>query len=133
MPLKVIIDTNIWVSYFINARADYLAGWIIDHPVEIYSSPDLAEEIEEVLSRPKFSKQIYFPIQDFIRLHKQACTIVKVTHQYNLAPDPGDNFLFDLCRKINADCLVTADKKLLAHIPSFPLEIISFNELRNKF
>ena len=133
MPLKVVIDTNIWVSYFINARTDYLIGWIIDHPIEIYTSASLVDEIEEVLSRPKFKKQFYFPVQDFIRLHKRACTMVKVTRQYNLAPDPDDNFLFDLCRKINADCLVSADKKLLAHIPSFPLDIISFNELRSKF
>lgn len=77
MPLKVVIDTNIWVSYFINARTDYLIGWIIDHPVEIYTSDELADEIEEVLTRPKFKKQFLFSVLDFIRLHKQTCTIVK--------------------------------------------------------
>jgi len=50
MPHKIIIDTNVWISYFINARVDYLIGWIIDHPVEIYTSAELADEIEEVLA-----------------------------------------------------------------------------------
>ncbi|MES1225874.1 MAG: putative toxin-antitoxin system toxin component, PIN family [Bacteroidota bacterium] len=58
MPLKVVIDTNVWVSYFINARTDYLIGWIIDHPIEIYTSSELADEIGKVLVRPKFKKQI---------------------------------------------------------------------------
>ncbi|MDP4262851.1 MAG: putative toxin-antitoxin system toxin component, PIN family [Bacteroidota bacterium] len=96
---KIVIDTNIWVSYFINARADYLVSWIIDHPVEIYTSDELVDEIEEVLLRPEFKKQFPFPVKDFIHLHKQLCTIVKITRQYNLAPDPDDNFLFDLCKK----------------------------------
>jgi putative PIN family toxin of toxin-antitoxin system len=61
MPHKVVIDTNVWVSYFINARAEYLIGWIIDHPVEIYTSSELADEIEEVLARPKFKKATPFP------------------------------------------------------------------------
>jgi len=52
MSPKIVFDTNIWVSYFINARTDYLVGWIIDHAVEIYTSDELVDEIEEVLSRP---------------------------------------------------------------------------------
>lgn len=60
MPLKVVIDTNIWVSYFINARTDYLVKWIIDHDIAVYTSDYLAREIEEVLNRPKFKKTISF-------------------------------------------------------------------------
>lgn len=133
MPLKIVIDTNIWISYFINARINYFVSWIIDHPIEIYTSDELTNEIEEVLARPKFKKRFPFPVQNFIHLHKQTCTITKVTRQYNFAPDPDDNFLFDLCRKINADYLITSDKKLLSHSPSFSLGIITFNELRSKF
>lgn len=133
MPHKIVIDTNIWVSYFISARAGYLIEWIVDHPVDVYTSDELSDEIREVLARPKFKKQFPFPVKDFIRLHKQACVTVKITRQYNLAPDPDDNFLFDLCEKVNADFLVTSDKKLISHKATFPLGIITFNELRNKF
>jgi uncharacterized protein len=133
MPLKIVLDTNIWVSYFINGRADYLVRWIIDHDVNVYTSDELITELEEVLNRPKFKKQFSFPVRDFIRLHRQVCIEMKVTRQYRLAPDADDNFLFDLCKKANADCLVTADKKLLSYSAVFPLEILTFNELRSKF
>jgi len=133
MPLKIVLDTNIWVSYFINARTDYLVGWIIDHDVTLYTSEELIIELEEVLKRPKFKKQFPFPVTDFIHLHKQICEEVKITRQYQLAPDKDDNFLFDLCRKADADCLVTSDKKLLNHSPSFTLDIITFTELKSKF
>ena len=46
MPLKIVLDTNIWVSYFINARADYLTRWIIDHDVTVYTSAELFNELE---------------------------------------------------------------------------------------
>ena len=133
MPLKIVLDTNIWVSYFINARADYLIRWIIDHDVTVYTSAELLTEIEEVLKRPKFKKQFPFPVRDFISLHKQVCDEVNITRQYDLAPDVDDNFLFDLCKKVNADCLITSDKKLLNYSVSFPLEILTFNDLRSKF
>jgi putative PIN family toxin of toxin-antitoxin system len=133
MPLKIILDTNVWVSYFINARTDYLVRWIIDHDIAVYTSSELIQEIEEVLKRPKFKKQFPFPVRDFINLHRQISEEVHVTRQYDLAPDADDNFLFDLCKKVNADCLVTSDKKLLNYTASFGLEIITFNELRSRF
>jgi len=133
MPLKIVLDTNIWVSYFINARADYLIRWIIDHDVTVYTSSELINELKEVLDRPKFKKQFPFPVHDFIQLHRQVCEEVKIIRQYHLAPDADDNFLFDLCKKVNADCLVTSDKRLLNYTASFHLEILTFNELRNKF
>ena len=133
MPLKVVIDTNIWVSYFINARTDYLVKWIIDHDVSVYTSEHLANEIKEVLNRPKFKSQFPFPVRDFIRLHLQVCEKINVGKSYTAAPDPDDNFLFDLCIKTKADYLVTSDKKLLEFSPPFPLEIITFNELRSLY
>ncbi len=133
MPLKVVLDTNIWVSYFINARTDYLVKWIIDHDIIIYTSDELSDEIEEVLSRPKFKKQFPFPVRDFIRLHRQICEKTSLNKSYTTSPDPDDNFLFDLCFKTKANYLVTSDKKLLEFSPPFPLEIINFNELRSLF
>ena len=41
MPLNIVLDTNIWVSYFINARTDYLIKWILNHDVGVYTSEEL--------------------------------------------------------------------------------------------
>ena len=52
-------------------------------------------------------------ISDFIMLHLQVCELVKVYNQFAISPDPDDNFLFDLCKKVNVDYLITFDKLLL--------------------
>src|SRR6266498_3298408 len=130
MPVKAVLDTNIWVSYFINARADYLIKWIVNNPIIVFTSQELMDEIEEVLGRPKFKKQFPFPISEFVLLHLQVCNFIRVAKEFKSAPDPDDDFLFDLCKKSNAEYLVTSDKKLLAFRPSFKLTIITFLEFR---
>ena len=129
MPLNIVLDTNIWVSYFINARADYLIKWVLDHDVAVYTSNELIEELDEVLRRPKFKTPI--PIDDFVELHKKVCTKVKATSVFNEAPDTEDNFLFDLCLKSDATHLVTSDRKLLNYSAPFELVIVTFNEMRD--
>ena len=128
MPLNIVLDTNIWVSYFINARTDYLVKWILNHDVVVYTSDKLINELDEVLRRPKFKTP--FPIYDFIELHKKVCTTIKVSSQFDSSPDPEDNFLFNLCLEANAKYLVTSDRRLLNFIPPFDLSIVSFNEIR---
>ncbi len=131
MQKKAVLDTNVWVSYFINSRADYLVQWIVKHSeITFYTAITLVEELEEVLGRPKFKQQFPYVINDFIRLHLQICELVNVSKQLTISPDPDDDFLFDLCKKINADYLITSDKQLLNFKPPFNLEIITFNQLR---
>ncbi|HWH62930.1 MAG TPA: putative toxin-antitoxin system toxin component, PIN family [Ginsengibacter sp.] len=134
MQKKAVLDTNVWVSYFINSRADYLIQWIVESSeIIFYTSTALAEELEEVLGRPKFKQQFPYLISDFIKLHLQVCELVKVPKQLSISPDPGDNFLFDLCKQVNADYLITSDKQLLNFTPPFSLEIITFNQLRTLY
>ncbi|MGH2565334.1 MAG: putative toxin-antitoxin system toxin component, PIN family [Ginsengibacter sp.] len=54
MRHNVIFDTNVWVSYFINARADYLIDWVIINNIEVFTTDKLVDELKGVLSRPKF-------------------------------------------------------------------------------
>jgi len=51
---------------------------MIDHTAEVYTSAELADEIEEVLARAEFKKQFPFPVKDFIPLHSPVCIILKV-------------------------------------------------------
>jgi len=133
MPVKAVLDTNIRISYFINARANYLIKWIIRNPVTIFTSQELIDEIEEVLTRPKFKKQFPYPVSDFLSLHLQVCEFVRIIKEFHFAPDADDNFLFDLCKKVNVEYLITSDKKILAYKPPFNLDIVTFQEFRSKF
>ncbi|MEO7489677.1 MAG: putative toxin-antitoxin system toxin component, PIN family [Ferruginibacter sp.] len=129
MPQRIVIDTNIWISYFISARADYLIKWVLNNDITIFSSDNLYAELYEVLQRPKF--KLPYPAADFVNLCRSVCQQVKPTAAFKEAPDPDDNFLFDLCLKSKAEYLVTADKKLLNYKPPFDLQIITFNQIRS--
>ncbi len=72
MPKKIIrlvIDTNIWISFLIGKTLSVLAEAIVSKNVIILFSVELFEELIEVLQRPRFEK--YFSqenIQEFISL-----------------------------------------------------------------
>ncbi|MEO5675221.1 MAG: putative toxin-antitoxin system toxin component, PIN family [Chitinophagales bacterium] len=134
MPAKAVIDTNVWVSYFINVRINYLIKWLLDHDVEVFVSGELINEVEEVLQRPKFThRKSRSDIFDFIELLQQVCTNRKVKSVFKNSPDPYDNFLFDLCISAGADYLITSDKKLLHFAAGFELSIITFSGFRELF
>lgn len=61
--LKLVIDTNVWISYLIGKETKNLEELILDDSIEIYASAKLIEEIFIVLKRPKFSKLIPFEIK----------------------------------------------------------------------
>jgi putative PIN family toxin of toxin-antitoxin system len=130
MPVSAVLDTTVWVSYFINARADYLISWILNNDVTVFTSDALIIELDEVLQRPKF--KIPFPVTDFIELHKSVCTKLKPLAMFAEAPDADDNFLFDLCIKANAKYLVTSDRRLINFKPGFDLLIVPFSEFRTR-
>lgn len=133
MRHKVILDTNVWVSYFINARAHYLINWILSNNIEVFTTNKLIDELKDVLYRPKFKKQFPFPVEEFINLHLSVCTRVKISSKYQGSPDNNDDFLFDLALKTDADFLITSDKLLLNFIPGMDLQIMTFFKFRELF
>lgn len=46
---KVILDVNIWISYFIMGRAEVLTDFIIDNELKVYSCPELVDELTNVI------------------------------------------------------------------------------------
>ncbi len=134
MPNKAVVDTNVWVSYFINNRINYLIKWLLEHDVEVFISDELIDELSEVLQRHKFKQRKSLnDILDFIALIKVIGSLKNVMPVFKNSPDADDNFLFDLCIISGADYLITSDKKLLAFFPNFQLTIISFAEFRKLF
>jgi hypothetical protein len=134
MPVKVVVDTNVWVSYFINNRIYYLVKWLLNNHIEVFTSDELISEVFEVLHRPKFNRlKSVSDISDLIALLHEVGSRRKVKSAFNNSPDPEDNFLFDLCLECQADYLITSDRKLLQFTPGFKLYIIAFAEFRKLF
>ena len=112
--IRVVIDTNIWVSFLIGKTLAGLRDKILHNHVAILFSDELFEELIEVVHRPKFRK--YFSLEDIHELTTlldMKVTFVKVKEHFFECRDAKDNFLLDICFAGNADYLVTGDPDLL--------------------
>jgi putative PIN family toxin of toxin-antitoxin system len=57
--MRILLDTNLWVSALISASMrDRIERIIADDRLEILADPDLLAELKEVCSRPKFAQRL---------------------------------------------------------------------------
>jgi putative PIN family toxin of toxin-antitoxin system len=113
-PLRVVIDTNIWISFLIGKSLTGLSEAIISGQVIVLFSDDLFGELLEVLKRPKFKK--YFSkiaIENLVALLYEKVELIEITHHIEDCLDAKDNFLLDLTVSGRANCLVTGDADLM--------------------
>lgn len=135
--IRIVIDTNIWISYLIGKTLSGLSEAIISDKVKILFSSKLFEELIEVLQRPKFKK--YFTnkiIQEFISLIHSRIEWVEITEYFDDCRDAKDNFLLNLCVCGKADYLITGDEDLLVLNPFRKTKIVdyrSFQEVLEEF
>lgn len=130
---KVIIDTNIWVSYLIGFQLGGLTELLSTRQIELVLTEQLLTEIKEVTARNKFRK--YFreeQVDELLKLMEILGTNYVVTEYPNLCRDAKDNFLLGLIRVSQANFLVTGDQDLLELNPFEGTEIIEANQLLEK-
>jgi len=116
--IKVIFDTNVWISFLIGKRLSFIKNYISNGQITIVTTEQLLEEIKEVTSRERVKK--YFPQESVIELLELLEAIaekVEIKPTYFINRDPKDNFFLDLIDFSKADYLVTGDKDLLLHNP----------------
>ncbi|HSV77085.1 MAG TPA: putative toxin-antitoxin system toxin component, PIN family [Bacteroidales bacterium] len=124
--VKVIFDTNVWISFLIGKHLVKIKQYISDGSIIIVTTDQLLTEIKIVTNREKLKK--YFPKESVKELVELLETIalkveIKPTHFKNR--DPKDNFLLDLVDYSKADYLVTGDKDLLALNPFKTAKILT--------
>lgn len=131
--IKVIFDTNVWVSFLIGKRLTKIKHYISKEKITIITSNQLLEEITIVTSRKKLKK--YFPeesVIELINLLENIAVNIEVKPKHFVSRDPKDNFLLDLIDFSKADYLVTGDKDLLEHNRFKSAQIVSPAEFENK-
>jgi putative PIN family toxin of toxin-antitoxin system len=116
--IKVIFDTNVWISFLIGKRLSTIKKHISDGRITIITTDQLLKEIQIVTSREKLKK--YFPkesVNELIALLEAIAVQIEIKPIHIISKDPKDNFLFDLIDFSQADYLVTGDKELLSYNP----------------
>lgn len=127
MTKNIVLDTNIWVSYFISGRFVELSGLCTQRGFRVYSSTELTSELEEVLGRKKFNKYLKNPIPDYVDFHRSISYSIDTKAMFNGSPDSKDNFLFDLAIQSQAEFLVTGDKLLLGLLSVENIQLVSLS------
>jgi len=126
---KIVIDTNLWISFLITKNYQKLDDLFERKKIQLLFSKELVEEFIEVAKRPKFQK--YFTDSDIEKLLINFDSIGKIINvKSNLKDcrDTKDNFLLNLAVDGKAKYLISGDKDLLSLKIIGKTKIISMNE-----
>lgn len=126
---RVVLDTNLWISFLISSRYNQIDKLIEDHKIILLFSNESLEEFIDVVSRPKFKK--YFSkreIKKVLEYFDQFGELIKVKSDIKICRDEKDNFLLNLCVDAKADYLITGDKDLLILEKIDNTVILTFSE-----
>lgn len=112
--IKVIIDTNLLISFLIGKKLHSLKVLLTDFRVELIFAEQNIQELRMVSKRPKFKK--YFKaedLDDLINLIKAIGKVLEIVNVPEICRDPKDNYLLELARISKSNYLVTGDIDLL--------------------
>lgn len=113
--IKVILDTNLLISFLISKKRNFLQPLFIHKEIQLIISEELLAEFMEVIKRPKFRN--YFSEEQAIvllnLLEERALFVETINLGVDDCRDSKDNFLLSLAKQSNAYFLITGDKDLL--------------------
>ena len=112
--IKIVIDTNLWISFLLSKKIDFIDNLLSCGNVRLIFSHELLAELLEVSARPKLKN--FFTTNDkklIFNIIERYADYVIVTSNVDLCRDAKDNFLLSLAKDSKADYLITGDKDLL--------------------
>lgn len=113
--MKVIIDTNLWISFLIGHQTQFVRRILTDLRFDVYVCRQLIEEIRDVASRDKISRHVNaVEVEDLLAIIQAFCQFTTIDAE--IAPsavrDPKDLYLLALADTIGADYIVSGDADL---------------------
>jgi len=112
--IRVIFDTNIWISFTIGKRLDVLTNILLSGRFDIFICEEIISEYLAVVQREGLAKFVTSErVSETIDLIEIFTTKRKVKSKIKLSRDPNDDFLLAFSSDTNADYLVSGDKDLL--------------------
>ena len=132
--IKVIIDTNVWISFLMGKTLTGLEYYIYDCRFQIISCKEQLSELQEVLHRPKMEQ--YFSVQQIMEIFEllaDYALFVKIISKIDVCRDVKDDYLLALATDSKADFLITGDKDLLSIEQVETTKIINFKDFENIF
>ena len=112
--MRILFDTNLWISFMIGRRLASLREVLYRHDVEVYVSEQELDEIRNVIERPKFDKLIsqetrYY----FFEMVYDVCLFTDITvNAISPIRDPKDLYLLSMAKSVPVDYIVSGDSDL---------------------
>lgn len=143
MPIVVLVDTNVWVSAFINptgSPARVHRAWLDNHFQVVVSLP-LLDELSDVLTRPRLIRK--YPIQaadveEFLHLLIRRSKIVVPVGAVRECRDPDDDLILETAVLGQAQYAVTRDDDikrdldLIKHLQEHAVAVLSVQQFLAK-
>jgi putative PIN family toxin of toxin-antitoxin system len=130
---RLVIDSNLWISWLIGKKQTLLSIILTDENVEIFTSKEQVHELFEVIERSKFRKHFSEEILDQFKLFfVEALQITDVKIKVKASRDPKDDYLLALALSVKADFLLTGDNDLLIMKKFEGISILTITEYLDK-
>ncbi len=128
--MRLVVDTNLWVSYLLKPNSLIAPQLdIIQREETLLYSRAMLEELSDVLSRAKFAKYVAREdVHAFIMVFIETGEHVTVSREINACRDPEDDKFLELAVFGHADVILTGDDDLLALHPFEDIPILRMRE-----
>jgi putative PIN family toxin of toxin-antitoxin system len=98
--MKIILDSNIWVSFAIGKRLYELEYVFKQSDIYIYTCDQLFLEVNMTLRKPKLQKYVSPERRNVLLEYMTTCPMATINTQTTRCRDPKDNFLLNLAQTI---------------------------------
>ena len=136
---KFVLDTNIWLSYFITNRTEFLIGLVANRNVVIYRYNELLKELSRILDY-KHIKKYGLNKTATIRLLKLITINRDLEYPVKkyIPGDKDDDYIVALALQTNSGFITSGDRHILSQKKSLEsqfrkLKIITEAEFESKF
>jgi uncharacterized protein len=127
--LRLVIDTNIWISFLISDRQRRLDSLLYLENMRLVFSAELLDEINATVTKPKLKKYFSANAMEEMLLNLETyIELVEVKSTVRVCRDTKDNFLLALSKDGKADYLLTGDKDLLELAQFGKTEILTISK-----
>jgi len=143
VPTVVLVDTNVWVSAFINPSGspDRLHRAWMDNRFQVVVSLPLLDELSDVLTRPRIICE--YPIQaadveEFLLLLVRRSQVVVPAGALRECRDPDDDLILETATlgqaqyAVSRDDDIKRDRDLIRHLQAHGVAILSVQQFLEK-
>lgn len=136
--MPVVPETNVVISGLLwGGKPRRILNAARDGILELYTSPALLEELEDVLSRPKFVSRLRaanVTVRDLVEGFAALATVVEVTDVPRVVPtDPDDDVVIACAVAGDCEVIVSGDSDLLDMKQHNNISIYTASELLEAF